>query len=111
MIYKELIKDLKKVKTYEDISEDVTFELTAATIGAHMQLYLSEEHVLPEEAFEMTRMSILKELDLVMLEMNQMPMDDMDGDIPNIEDLPFGDPLLKNQLTKAFEQYNKRMDS
>jgi hypothetical protein len=111
MIYKELLEALKKVKTYEDISEELATELSSVTIDAHMQLYLSEGETEPEEAFEMTRMSILKMLDFTMLDIVTGQDDHEDGDIPNFENLPFGDPLLKNQLAKAFEQYNKRMDS
>ncbi|NRA12060.1 MAG: hypothetical protein HRT57_08925 [Crocinitomicaceae bacterium] len=111
MIYKELIQALKKVKTYDDISEELLTELSSVTIDTHMQLYLSEDETEPEQAFEMTRMSILKMLDFTMLDIVTSEEPEEYGDMPNINDLPFGDPLLKNQLSKAFEEYNKRMDS
>jgi hypothetical protein len=108
--FKELIATLKKVKSKTDISEDLVTHLLNAAIGAQMTILAKEGAHNPQEAFEITRMICLRELDYVLLEI----MDDED-DLDD-EDLmefnpgsPMDDPQLRADIQKAMEAYNDRL--
>ena len=113
MVYKQLIEQLKKVKTEKQISKGLAIMLTQVAIDAHMTSYLKDhKDIDPEEALDMTRMSMLKEADFVLLDIHEQ-FNNFTGDpdqIPSLENMPFGDDTLKKQLDKAFKDYNKRMD-
>ena len=108
MIFKELINDLKKIKTHDDINEDTPDHLTAAAIGAYLTFFSKESDIIDEhEAFEMTRSLILKQLDFVLLEIMDQPSMGMEND-PNS---PINDPDFNKSMQKAIEKYNKKMDA
>lgn len=108
-MFKDLINDLKQVKQPEQITEELADELTIQAINAHMSVYLQESEILPHDAFDMARMSILKAFDEIFLDLNDIPMDFEYEDIPKLAGSPMGDDILRKQLEKAFEDYNKRM--
>lgn len=106
--FKELIKDLQKVKSKKDITDDLVAHLMQAAFGAQMTIFAGKGTASPEEAFEMTRMICLRELDYLLLEI--MDEDDdfpvgMDPDFPS----PMDDPQLKADIQKAMEAYNARL--
>jgi len=110
MIYKELINELKKVKRPEQMTEELLEMMTSATMDAHMGMYLQDEDVMPFEAIEMTRIGLLKELDFMLLDLHQMINDNAEnGGVPDLANAPIGDDILKKELEKAFEDYNKRL--
>ena len=77
--FKELIKDLQKVKSQKDITEDLVAQLMQAAFAAQMSNFARVSNPpSPQEAFEMTRMICLRELDYLLLEI--MEEDDFDDD-------------------------------
>lgn len=73
-----------------------------------MGLFLNEdEDMEPEEAFEMTRSMILREMDAVLLGLRHDLFDDENEQLFNDRN-PMNDPKLNNALQKAFDDYNKR---
>jgi hypothetical protein len=108
--FKELIADLKKVKSKKDISEDLVAHLLTAAFGAQMTILARNGAHSPQEAFEITRMVCLRELDYLLLEIMD-DEDDFDDDdvIPFIPDSPMNDPQLKADIQKAMDAYNDRL--
>jgi hypothetical protein len=111
--FKELIKDLQKVKSKKDITDDLVAHLMRAAFGAQMSIFARNSNPMsPQEAFEMTRMICLRELDYLLLEI--MDGDDFDDDDlsvgtdPNFLS-PMDDPQLKADIQKAMEAYNARL--
>ena len=79
MIFKDLINTLKKVKTEKDITPDLSFDLTAAAIASHMLILdMQYDDIDPEEAFDMVRSMILKQLDGILID-SIMNEDGLDG--------------------------------
>ena len=111
--FKELIKDLQKVKSKKDITEDLVAHLLQAAFGAQMTIFANKGAVSPQEAFEMTRMICLRELDYLLLEIMDEDDFDDDDDFPLGMDLdlpsPMDDPQLKADIQKAMEAYNARL--
>lgn len=111
MIYKELINELKKVKRPEHMTEELLEMMTSATMDAHVGMYLQDEDVMPFEAIEMTRIGLLKELDFMLLDLHQMINQNTTNEqILDLSNAPIGDDILKEQLDKAFNDYNERLD-
>ena len=113
MVYKQLIDELKKIKNGTQVSSETANTLTDAAIQTYMQLYKEHEGVAPEDALDMARASILKECDFVLLDIHEQyrNMEINDDQIPSLENLPFGDDLLKKQIDKVFKDYNKRIEN
>lgn len=108
MIFKDLIAQLKKVKTEKDITEDLALELIDAGIFSNMNS-LNKEYgdMDPQEAFEMTRSAVLRQLDAVLISM--ITGDDFEG--PNDMPSPMDDPKLNKAIQKAMDEYNDRIDN
>ena len=67
-MFSNLIQELQKVRTEQDITPELAGELTAAAIASTMQsLYLQDDDIDEETAFEMTRTTLLRQLDGVLL--------------------------------------------
>jgi hypothetical protein len=110
MIFKDLIKELKKVKTEKDITPDLSFELTAAAIASHMQnLEVQYNDIDPEEVFDMTRSIILKQLDGYLIDLI-MDNDDLDNELDIKGNNPMNDPILNSAIQKAMDEYNNRLE-
>lgn len=112
--FKELIKDLQKVKSQKDITEDLVAHLMQAAFAAQMSNFASVSNPpSPQEAFEMTRMICLRELDYLLLEIMEEDDFDDDDDFPEGMDpdfpSPMDDPQLKADIQKAMEAYNARL--
>lgn len=112
--FKELIKDLQKVKSKKDITEDLVAHLMQAAFGAQMTVFARNSNPpSPQEAFEMTRMICLRELDYLLLEIMDEDDFDDDEDFPGGMDpdfsSPMDDPQLKADIQKAMEAYNARL--
>ncbi len=112
--FQELIRDLQKVKAKKDISENLVAHLIQAAFAAQMTILAqNSNHPNPHEAFEMTRMILLREFDQILLDI-------MDNDFDDDNDFPFGmdsdigspmdDPQLKADIQKAMEAYNARLE-
>ena len=111
MIFKDLINKLKKVKTEKDINPDLAFELTAAAIATHMMaIDTQHEELDPEEAFDLVRSMILKQLDGILIE-SIMSNDGFDDELDMNEDSPMDDPILNSAIQKAMDEYNDRLDN
>ena len=108
--FKELIKDLQKVKSKKDISEDLVEHLLKAAFGAQITIFANKGAASPQEAFEMTRMICLRELDYLLLEIMDGE-DEEDFDDPMDIDFgsPMDDPQLRADIQKAMEAYNARL--
>ena len=109
MIFKNLINQLKKVKTEKDITPELSFELTAAAIASHMMaIDTQHEDIEPDEAFDMVRSMILRQLDGILIDsiMSDEPFND-----ENINgDSPMDDPILNEAIQKAMNEYNERLE-
>ena len=109
-MFNDIINKLKKVKTEEDISPDLSFELTAAAITSHMQcLDMQYDDLSHEEALDMTRSMILKQLDGILIEL-YMNNDDLDDDFGTNKGSPMDDPILNEAIQKAMNEYNVRLE-
>jgi hypothetical protein len=108
MIFKNLINDLKKVKADKDITPELSFDLTDAAIDSHMQGLMQYDELSPEEAFDMTRSMMLKQLDSVLID---LIMDEDPADQLNMNgDNPMDDPILNQAIQKAMTEYNDRLE-
>jgi hypothetical protein len=108
MIFKDLINKLKKVKIEKDINPDLAFELTAAAIDSHMMaLDTQYEKLDPEEAFDMVRSMILKQLDGILID---SIMNNNDDGLNMNPDSPMDDPILNSAIQKAMDEYNDRLE-
>ena len=110
MIFKELIEDLKKVKSEKNISQELASDLFNGAIQAQLTVFANEGKLNSQEAFDMTRMLVLKALDLVLLEI-------LEDEHPDDEGLPLGfdlgsptnDQQFNADIEKAIEAYNDRI--
>ncbi len=110
MIFKDLINQLKKVKTEKDITPDLSFELTAAAIASQMMaLNMQYDDLDPEEAFDMVRSMILRQLDGILID-SIMSDDPFNDELDMNADNPMGDPILKEAIQKAMNEYNQRLE-
>lgn len=108
--FKELIRDLQKIKSKKDISEDLVEHLLKAAFGAQMSIFAHKGTVSPEEAFEMTRMICLRELDFLLLEiMDEEAEEDFDDSMDDKFGSPMDDIQLRADIQKAMEAYNSRL--
>lgn len=112
--FKDLIHDLQKVKSKSDVSDDLMAHLVQAAIGTHMTYFTQQsEDSNPLEAFEMTRMTILREMDQFLLNLidedeGEMFREDDGDDI--LSNSPMDDPQLRKDIERAMEAYNARMN-
>lgn len=109
MLFKDLVNQLKNIKKPDDISAELAQELVMAGITSYMGIVNRETpECEPEEAFDMTRIMVLKQFDLIFLEIAE----EEDFDPFDEEDLnemsPMHDLKFRNDLQKAIEEYNKR---
>jgi hypothetical protein len=112
MIFKDLITQLKKVKSENDITEELAINLTSEAISACMTSFLNEyEDIEPDDAFDMTRASILRQLDMILLTMaGKIELPD-DFDMESDQSTPaFGDSKLHDEMAKVIESYNLRVE-
>lgn len=109
MLFKDLVNQLKNIKKPEDISAELAQELVMAGINSYMGIVNRETpECEPEEAFDMTRIMVLKQFDLIFLEIAEeedlYPFEEDLNEISPMHDLKF-----RNDLQKAIEEYNKRV--
>lgn len=109
MLFKDLVNQLKNIKKPEDISAELAQELVMAGITSYMGIVSRETpECEPEEAFDMTRIMVLKQFDLIFLEIAEeedlFPFEDETNEISPMHDLKF-----RNDLQKAIDEYNKRV--
>jgi hypothetical protein len=106
MIFKDLIDTLKKIKKPEDLTFEVAEQLVTAGITSFMSVEMQEdedEELEVVEAFDQTRMFVMKIFDVMM---NQL----QDSDLDELSDSsPMHDDDFRANIQKAIEEYNKRL--
>jgi hypothetical protein len=111
MIFKDLIDTLKKIKKPEDLTFEVAEQLVTAGITSFMSVEMQEdedEELEVVEAFDQTRMFVMKIFDVILLDimMNQL----QDSDLDELSDSsPMHDDDFRANIQKAIEEYNKRL--
>lgn len=78
MVYKDLIEELQKVITPEDVSDTTLDELINASISSLIGYHLATENAeTPSEALQLARLDLLNHMDDILFSMR---MDDMMDD-------------------------------
>ena len=115
MIFKELIDQLKKVKTENDISGELANEIIVAGIAMLMSEQAKENPDSdPLDDFIETRTIVLTLFDGVLQNILNEVEEDDDDEFPDFngmhaENSPMSDPQFKADMEKAIIAYNKRI--